>query len=216
MGRRLPEGLGGAARQVQDRRPRGAANAEIVLEGWVDRNDVGSRGRLATTPASTRRGPESSRSFGSPRSRCAATRSTRRSSSQAAGGGRVAREGDRAHLPACDPDERARDRRLRPAHGGHLSQLRHRLDPQELPRARAQGDARDVGLGLMSLTKSSSSSTSTSTCTTTSRSSSTSARTSIRPARHPPQRGPIDQLDHATTIQAYGRQDRLRCDREGP
>ena len=43
---------------------------------------------------------------------------------QAAGRGRVAREGDRADLPAGDPDERPRDRRLRPADGGRVPQLR--------------------------------------------------------------------------------------------
>ena len=40
-----------------------------------------------------------------------------------------------ADLPAGDPDERARDRRLRPAGRRRVPQLLHRLDPQELSRA---------------------------------------------------------------------------------
>src|SRR6478672_11409004 len=77
------------------------ANAEIVLEGWVDRGDLDAP-------------------------RCDLSVDRRR---QAARRGRVAREGDRADLPAGDPDERARDRRLRPPDVRHLPQLRHRLDP---------------------------------------------------------------------------------------
>ena len=45
-------------------------------------------------------------------------------------GGRLARQGDRADLPARDPDDRARDRRLRPAGRRRVPQLRDRLDPQ--------------------------------------------------------------------------------------
>ena len=56
---------------------------------------------------------------------------------RAARRGRVAREGDRADLPAGDPDERARDRRLRPADRRRVPQLRDRLDPQALPGPRA-------------------------------------------------------------------------------
>ena len=61
------------------------------------------------------------------------------------GRGRLARQGDGAHLPAGHADDRPRDRRLRPAGGGRVPQLRDRLDPQGVPRARAQGDARDLG-----------------------------------------------------------------------
>ena len=121
------------------------ANAEIVLEGWVDRTRRRDRGPVRRPhrllhPA---RGVPDLPHLGdhdAPRRDLPVDR--RR---QAAGRGRVARQGDRAHLPAGDPDERARDRRLRPADGGHLPQLRHRLDPQELPRPREEGDARDVG-----------------------------------------------------------------------
>ena len=41
-----------------------------------------------------------------------------------AAGGRADRQGDRADLPAADQDDRARDRRLRPARGRRLPQLR--------------------------------------------------------------------------------------------
>ena len=64
---------------------------------------------------------------------------------QAAAGGRVARQGDRADLPAGDPDERARARRLRPAGRRRVPQLLHRLDPEAVPGPRAEGDARDLG-----------------------------------------------------------------------
>ncbi len=51
---------------------------------------------------------------------------------------------ERIFLPAIRADG-AGDRRLRPAGRGRLPQLRDRLDPQGVPRARAQGDARDLG-----------------------------------------------------------------------
>ena len=51
---------------------------------------------------------------------------------------------ERIFLPAIRAT-RARDRRLRPAGRRRLPQLRDRLDPQELPGARAEGDARALG-----------------------------------------------------------------------
>ena len=42
----------------------------------------------------------------------------------AAAGGRPDREGHRAHLPAADPADHSGDRRLRPARGGRVPQLR--------------------------------------------------------------------------------------------
>ena len=54
-------------------------------------------------------------------------------------------QGHRADLPAADPDDHAGDRRLRPARGGRVPQLRDRLDRQALPEARAEGDERDLG-----------------------------------------------------------------------
>ncbi|MBW3672166.1 MAG: UbiD family decarboxylase, partial [Acidobacteria bacterium] len=119
-------------------------NAEIVLEGWVD-------------PAERRRGPvrrphrllhRPGAVPGLPRHRDhdAAGRDLpldRRR--QAAPGGRLARQGDRADLPARGAHDRAGDRRLRPPRRRGLPQLRDRLDPEGLPRPRAQGDARDLG-----------------------------------------------------------------------
>ena len=97
-------------------------------------------------------------------------------------GGRLARQGDRADLPAGDQDDRPRDRRLRPAGRGRVPQLRHRLDPQGVPGSREKVMHAIWGSGCSRSRSRSSSWTSSSTCTTTSRSSSTSARTSI-PAR---------------------------------
>ncbi len=91
------------------------ANAEIVLEGWVDRDDVGLEGPFGDhtgyyTPC---RGVPDLPPLGdddAPRRDLPVDRGR-----QASGRGRVARQGDRAHLPARDQDERPRDRRLRPA-----------------------------------------------------------------------------------------------------
>ena len=52
--------------------------------------------------------------------------------------GRLARQGDGADLPAGRADDRAGDRRLRPAVRRRLPQLLHRLDQQALPRPRAR------------------------------------------------------------------------------
>ena len=64
---------------------------------------------------------------------------------QAAAGGRVARQGDGAHLPAGGAHDPARDRRLRPADRGRVPQLLHRLDPKVVPGPGAEGDARVLG-----------------------------------------------------------------------
>ena len=121
------------------------ASAEIVLEGYVEQGDLTSEGPFGDhtgyyTPAEP-----------FPVFHVTALTMRRRRDlpvdrgGQAAAGGRLARQGDRAHLPACDPDERARDRRLRPAGRGRVPQPGDRVDPQELPRACAQGDARALG-----------------------------------------------------------------------
>ena len=57
------------------------ANAEIVLEGWVDASDTGMEGPFGDHTGLLHARPRSSRSSASARSRCAATRSTRPSSS---------------------------------------------------------------------------------------------------------------------------------------
>ena len=137
-GRRLPQGLAGRAR---------ASARRSTSRCRRTRRSCSRAGSTATTSAS--KGPfgdhtgfytppeefpifRISRDHDAPRRDLPVDR--RR---QAAGRGRVAREGDRAHLPARDPDERARDRRLRPADRRHVPQLRDRLDPQALPRPRA-------------------------------------------------------------------------------
>ena len=143
---RLPQGLAG--RSSSSARPSTSqvpANAEIVLEGWVDARRRRHRGAVRRPHRllhAARGVPDlpAHRDDDAPRRDLPVDR--RR---QAARRGRVAREGDRADLPARDPDERAGDRRLRPADRRHVPQLRDRLDPQALPRARAEGDARALG-----------------------------------------------------------------------
>ena len=121
------------------------ANAEIVLEGYVVAGETGTEGPFGDhtgyySPAE-------------PFPIFHVTAMTMREDAiypsivvgQAAGRGRLAGEGDRADLPPRDPDDRAGDRRLRPARRRRLPQLRHRLDPQGLPGPRPQGDARDLG-----------------------------------------------------------------------
>ena len=121
------------------------ANAEIVLEGYVEKGEQAPEGpvRRPHRLLHTRRAVP-----GLPRDRAddAARRDLpldRRR--QAAPGGRLARQGDRADLPARGEDDGARDRRLRPAGRRRVPQPLHRLDPQGLPRPRAQGDARALG-----------------------------------------------------------------------
>ena len=131
------------------------ANAEIVLEGYVEQGRARPRrARSATTPATTRR-PSRSRSSTLTRDDDAARRDLpvdRRR--QAAAGGRLARQGDRADLPAGDPDDacrrsstttcRSRARSttacivsIRKALPGHAQKVMHAI----------------WGLGMLSLTK---------------------------------------------------------------
>ena len=159
------------------------ANAEIVLEGYVEQGDLAEEGPFGdhTGYYTPRRAVP-----GLPRHRDddAAGRDLpvdRRR--QAARGGRVARQGDGADLPARGADDDPGDRRLRPAGRRRLPQLRHRLDPQALSRPRAEGHARALGARDAQPDEGDRrSSTSGWTCTTTRRSSSASARTSIRRA----------------------------------
>ena len=88
---------------------------------------------------------------------------------------------------------------------GALPQLLHRLDQEGVPRPRAEGDARDLGpRDALADEVRSSSSTRTSTCTTTRRCSSTPARTSTRSATSSIAEGPLDHLDHAPERQFVG------------
>ena len=192
------------------------ANAEIVLEGWVDRNDVGMEGPVRRPhrllhPAGGVPDLPHQRDDDAPRRDLPVDRGR-----QAARRGRVAREGDGANLPAGAPDERPRDRRLRPPDGGRVPQLRHRLDPQALP-----GHARKVmhaiwGLGLMSLSKS---------VVVVDEHVDVHDYeqvffylcANVDPARDIVlSEGPIDQLDHATTIQAYGGKIGIDATAKGP
>ena len=127
------------------------ANAEIVLEGsGSTRATPGWRARSATTRATAARGVPALphlRDHDAPRRDHPGDR--RR---QAARRGRVAREGDRADLPARDPDERPGlvDYDLPTAGAFHncvIVSIRKRY--QGTP----EGDARGVGLGLLSLAK---------------------------------------------------------------
>ena len=140
------KGSAGRAREVQDRRPRGAGERGDRARG------LGRRGRAAGSRAVRRphrllhAAGAVPRSSASRRSRCAATRSTRRSSSASrpprTSGSAKATE--RIFLPAIRmsvPEIVDYDLPI----AGRVPQLRDRLDPQALPRPRAQGDARDLG-----------------------------------------------------------------------
>ena len=115
-GRRLPQGLGRAARHVQDRRPRGAGERRDRARGVGRRERHRAwRGRSATTRATTRR-RRSSRSSGS---RAITMRRDAIYPSIVVGKPPaedewLAKATERIFLPG-DPDERPRDRRLRPA-----------------------------------------------------------------------------------------------------
>ena len=94
------------------------ANAEIVLEGYVEQGDLTLEG-----PFGDHTGYYSAAEPFPVFHVTAMTMRARRDlpvdrRRQAAAGGRLARQGDRADLPARDQDERAGDRRLRPARRG--------------------------------------------------------------------------------------------------
>ena len=111
------------------------AHAEIVLEGYIEKDELGY-GRAVRRSHGLLHGRRAVP--GLPRHRD--DDAQRRDLSvdrrrQAAAGGRVARQGDRAHLPAGDPRDGAGDRRLRPAGRRRVPQLLHRLDREGVPRA---------------------------------------------------------------------------------
>ena len=121
------------------------AEAEFVLEGYVDNDDLRVEGPFGdhtgvyspadryptfhVTCVTHRRNPI-----------YAATR--RR---QTADGGRVAREGHRAHLPAAAAGDAAGGRRHESAGRGRISQPRDRLDSQVVSGPSEEGDERAVG-----------------------------------------------------------------------
>ena len=122
------------------------ANAEIVLEGYVEKGDVGTRGavrrphrllhgRRAVPGLPRHRDDDAARrDLSVDRRRQAARRRTPGSARRPSG----------SSCPAIRMT-RARDRRLRPAGRRRVPQLRDRLDPQGVPRPRAEGHARDLG-----------------------------------------------------------------------
>ena len=193
------------------------ANAEIVLEGYVEQRRPATEGPFGDhtgyyTPRRAVPGLPRHRDDDAARRDLPVDR--RR---QAAAGGRLARQGDRADLPARDPDERAGDRRLRPAGRGRVPQLRHRLDPQGAsPATRRRSCTRSGASGCSASRRRSSSSTSAWTSTTTRRCSSASARTSTRSATSLLTEGPLDHLDHAPTRQFFGGKIGIDATHKGP
>ena len=120
------------------------ADAEIVLEGYVDpaeRRLEGPFGDHTGYYSLARDYPVFHLTALTHRK----ARSTHHHRGPAAPGGLLAGQGHRAHLPAHHPDDAARGRGHEHAGGGRVPQPGHRLHPQALPRARAQGDVRAVG-----------------------------------------------------------------------
>ena len=122
------------------------ANAEIVLEGTVSKDDVGIEGPFGDHTGYYSHAEEF------PIFRISAMTMRRDAIYPSIVVGKppaedVARQGDRAHLPPGRPPDAARGRRLRPSCGGGVPQLRDRLHPEGLPGPRSEGHARIVGAG---------------------------------------------------------------------
>ena len=131
----LPARLAGRAREGRDRRPRGAGARGDRARG-LHREGRARRGRPVRRSHGLLHGGRAVPDLPPHRDDDAQRRDLsvdRRR--QAAAGGRVARQGDRAHLPARDPRDGAGDRRLRPAGRRRVPQLLHRLDREGVPRA---------------------------------------------------------------------------------
>ena len=121
------------------------ANAEIVLEGYIEKDELGTEGPFGDhtgfyTP------PEPFPVF-----HVTAMTMRRDAIYPSIVVGKPAQEDawlgkatERIFLPAVRAT-RAGDRRLRPAGRGRVPQLLHRLDREGVPRPRAEGDARDLG-----------------------------------------------------------------------
>ena len=133
--RGLPQGRARRARPGEDRRPRGAGERRDRPRG-DDREGRGRPRGAVRRPHRLLHRPRAVPDLPAERDHDAPRRDLpldRRR--QAAAGGRLARQGDRAHLPAGRAADGAGDRRLRPPGRGRVPQLRHRLDPQGVPRA---------------------------------------------------------------------------------
>ena len=121
------------------------ANAEIVLEGTIEKGEVGMEGPFGDhTGYYTAAEPF-------PVFRLSAITMRRDAIYPSIVVGKPVQEDawlgkatERIFLPAIKHD-RAGDRRLRPAGRRRLPQLRDRLDQEGVPRPRPQGDARDLG-----------------------------------------------------------------------
>ena len=121
-GRRLPARRAGRARQGRHGRPRGARGRRDRARG-LHREGRAGRRRAVRRPHrllhARRAVPRLPRDRDHDATRRDLPVDRRR---QAAAGGRLARQGDRADLPAGGADDRARDRRLRPAGRGRVPQ----------------------------------------------------------------------------------------------
>ncbi len=130
------------------------AHAQVVLEGWVEPG-----ARLPEGPFGDHTG------FYTPVEPFPFVRVERRDHAQEAdlpddhrrppaAGGRADRQGHRADLPAADPDDGAGDRRLRPARGRRLPQLRASSSIDKRFPKHAQKVMNAIwGAGLLSLSK---------------------------------------------------------------
>ena len=133
--RRLLPRRAGRARQGRHRRPRGAGERGdrargLHREGRArHRRPVRRSHRLLHAARAVPRLPPHGDDDASRRDLSVDRRR------QAAAGGRLARQGDRADLPAGDPRDGAGDRRLRPARRRRVPQLLHRLDREGVSRA---------------------------------------------------------------------------------
>ena len=121
------------------------ASSHIVLEGYVEPGERRREGpfgdhtgplfaarRLSGVPSDVRHAPQAADLSHDRRRR-------------AADGGLLPRAGERADLPADDPEDAAGDRRHAFPGRGHLPQPRPRLDRQALSRPRAQDHERVLG-----------------------------------------------------------------------
>ena len=146
-GRGLPARPPGRDGALQDRRPQVPANAEIVLEGYCERGELRDEGPFGDHTG-----------YYTPVDRFPVLHLTAMTMRRDAiypsilvgpppmEDAWLGKATERLFLPAIRTD-RAGDRRLRPPRRRRLPQRLHRLDPQGLPRTRAQGHARDLGDG---------------------------------------------------------------------
>ena len=144
-GRGLPARQGCRGRAVQDRRPAGAGAGRDRARGLLRARRARRRGPLRRPHRLLHAGRAVSGAAADVHDDAPRRHLSEHPRRPAAGRGRLARQGHGTALPARPAHHAARARRLRPAGRRGLPQLLHRLDPQGLPGARAQGDARGLG-----------------------------------------------------------------------